>query len=68
MGLYSVFLGVGQLAGTAIGGRFADWNGIDGLLVLSVALGSITAGSLIALRRSEPSSEVVIARIRGGHK
>ena len=66
MGLYSVFLGVGQLTGTALGGRFADWNGIDGLLVLSVALGSITAGSLIALRRSEPSSEVLIAPIRGG--
>jgi MFS family permease len=68
MGLYSVFLGVGQLTGTAIGGRFADWNGIDGLLLLSVALGSITASSLIALRRSEPSSEVLIAPIRGGQE
>jgi MFS family permease len=68
MGLYSVFLGVGQLTGTAVGGRFADWNGIDGLLLLSVALGLITAGSLIALRRSEPSSEVLTTPIQSGQE
>ena len=53
MGLYSVFLGVGQLIGTSIGGYFADWNGVDGLLVLSAILGSITAISLLAMRRQE---------------
>jgi MFS family permease len=53
MGLYSVFLGVGQLIGTSIGGYFADWNGVDGLLVLSAMLGIITAISLLALRRRE---------------
>lgn len=55
MGLYSVFLGIGQLAGTAIGGRFAQWNGIDGLLIMSGILSVITAVSLIALRRFEAS-------------
>jgi MFS family permease len=53
MGLYSVFLGVGQLIGTSVGGYFADWNGVDGLLILSAMLGVITAVSLLALRRRE---------------
>ena len=53
MGLYSVFLGVGQLIGTSVGGYFADWNGVDGLILLSAILGGITAISLLALRRRE---------------
>jgi predicted MFS family arabinose efflux permease len=53
MGLYSVFLGIGQLIGTSLGGYFADWNGVDGLLFLSAILGAITAVSLLALRRRE---------------
>jgi MFS family permease len=55
MGLYSVFLGVGQLTGTSLGGYFADWNGVDGLILLSAILGGITAISLLALRRRETS-------------
>jgi MFS family permease len=51
MGLYSVFLGIGQLLGTATGGYFADWNGADGLLLLSAGFGLITAFSLVLLRR-----------------
>jgi len=54
MGLYSVFLGVGQFLGTSIGGYFAEWNGVDGLLMLSAIFGAITAVSLLALRRREP--------------
>jgi MFS family permease len=53
MGLYSVFLGIGQLVGTSLGGYFADWNGVDGLLFLSAILAAITAVSLLALRRRE---------------
>jgi len=53
MGLYSVFLGVGQLVGTSLGGYFIDWNGVDGLLLLSAILAGITAMSLLALRRQE---------------
>lgn len=56
MGLYSVFLGVGQLIGTSIGGYFADWDGVDGLLLLSTILGGITAFSLMTLRRGEVSA------------
>ncbi|MEW6126312.1 MAG: MFS transporter [Acidobacteriota bacterium] len=54
MGLYSVFLGVGQLIGTLAGGKFASWAGIDGLVLLSILLGLITLWTLIILRRQEP--------------
>jgi MFS family permease len=53
MGLYSVFLGLGQLLGTSIGGYFADWNGVDGLLLLSAVFGAVTGISLLGLRRRE---------------
>ena len=51
MGLYSVFLGIGQLLGATTGGYFADWKGIDGLLLLSAIFGVITVLSLMALHR-----------------
>jgi MFS family permease len=62
MGLYSVFLGLGQLVGTSLGGYFADWNGVDGLVLLSAILGAITAISLLALRRGEltPGSGLIL--------
>jgi predicted MFS family arabinose efflux permease len=56
MGLYSVFLGVGQFLGTAIGGRFASWNGIDGLLLMSAILGVITTVTVLLLRGQESAS------------
>src|SRR5581483_2800980 len=34
MGLYSFLLGFGQLGGTIIAGPFADWQGVDGLLII----------------------------------
>jgi MFS family permease len=51
MGLYSVFLGVGQFIGTASGGFFAQWKGIDGLVPLSVIFGIVTLISLFSLRK-----------------
>jgi MFS family permease len=56
MGLYSVFLGVGQLIGTVSGGLFAGWAGIDGLVLLSAILGLITLWTLVVLRRQEPQN------------
>ena len=32
MGLYSVFLALGQIIGSLLGGVAADWRGIDGIL------------------------------------
>jgi predicted MFS family arabinose efflux permease len=65
MGLYSVFLGVGQLIGTSVGGYFADWNGVDGLLILSAVLGGITAVSLLALRRQEMTAARQMELVKG---
>ena len=47
MGLYSVFLGVGQIGGALIGGIAADVQGMDGLLV---GTGVILALAFIPLR------------------
>jgi MFS family permease len=48
MGLYSVFLGIGQIGGALIGGIVAEWQGMDGLLV---GTGVILALALIPLRQ-----------------
>jgi MFS family permease len=61
MGLYSVFLGVGQLLGAATGGYFAEHRGIDGLLWLSAAFGIVTLISLALLRRLHPQEAVRVA-------
>jgi MFS family permease len=54
MGLYSVFLGLGQFLGTSLGGPFIDWIGADGM-ILSTALLGLLAGILVwRLRGSEP--------------
>jgi len=53
MGLYSVFLGLGQIVGSVASGTAADWLGIDGLLVASVALLLIALVPLRWLRGSE---------------
>ncbi|TAM56892.1 MAG: MFS transporter [Chloroflexota bacterium] len=38
MGLYSVFLALGQIGGNLVGGVAAEWRGIDGLLVATLAM------------------------------
>ena len=53
MGLYSVFLGVGQIVGSVASGGAADWLGIDGLLVASAALLLFALVPLYWLRASE---------------
>jgi MFS family permease len=53
MGLYSVFLGLGQIIGSVVSGAAADWLGIDGLLLASVALLVVALLPLAALRSSE---------------
>ncbi|HET9436428.1 MAG TPA: MFS transporter [Candidatus Limnocylindrales bacterium] len=65
MGLYSVFLAVGQIAGSLIGGLAADWRGIDGLLAATFGLLLVALLPLAQLRRHEhyvggPASPAVI--------
>ena len=53
MGLYSVFLALGQIAGALIGGIAAGIRGIDGMLVATIALLLIALPFLARLRRDE---------------
>ncbi|HEY8772256.1 MAG TPA: MFS transporter [Candidatus Limnocylindria bacterium] len=53
MGLYSVFLGIGQIIGALIGGATAQWRGIDGLLLGSFVLLLIAVLPLRGLRANE---------------
>jgi MFS family permease len=53
MGLYSVFLAVGQIIGALIGGVAADSRGIDGMLIATVALLIVALVPLAQLRRDE---------------
>ena len=53
MGLYSVFLGLGQFIGSSLGGPFVDWLGADGIAVVAALLGSFAALMLLRLQRME---------------
>lgn len=53
MGLYSVFLALGQITGSLAGGAAAEWRGIDGLLVASLGLLVLALLPVRALRDSE---------------
>ena len=53
MGLYSVFLAIGQITGALVGGAAADWRGIDGILAASLGLLVIALLPIHRLRSSE---------------
>jgi MFS family permease len=53
MGLYSVFLAIGQIVGALIGGVAADARGIDGMLIATVVLLIVALVPLAQLRRDE---------------
>ncbi|HZT06694.1 MAG TPA: MFS transporter [Chloroflexota bacterium] len=53
MGLYSVILGLGQMAGGALGSPFAAAAGVDGLIMVTAILGAVAFAAVFALRRFE---------------
>jgi predicted MFS family arabinose efflux permease len=53
MGLYSVFLGLGQIVGSLIGGFSANSFGFDGILAASVVLLGVAVVPLMRLRQYE---------------
>ena len=53
MGLYSVFLGLGQLLGGALGAVFAQIWGFDGLIYLTTLLACVALIALLSLFRME---------------
>ena len=50
MGLYSVFLGLGQFLGLSVGGLFVDYGGADGMALITGLLGVFAAFLVIRLR------------------
>ena len=63
MGLYSVFLAIGQIIGSLIGGFAADWRGIDGMLIATAVLLAI---ALIPLSRLRAQEHEIDAGAAGG--
>ncbi len=59
MGLYSIFLGLGQLLGNGLGGFFAHSWGFDGLISLTAILTCIALVSLLILNWYEKSFRVL---------
>jgi MFS family permease len=53
MGLYSVFLAIGQITGSLIGGFAADWLGIDGMFIATLILLGVAVIPLAQLRAQE---------------
>lgn len=53
MGLYSVFLAVGQIGGSLLGGAAADLRGLDGIFGLTLVLLAVALVPLFRLRASE---------------
>jgi MFS family permease len=53
MGLYSVFLALGQITGSLIGGVAADWRGIDGMFIATLILLGVAVIPLAQLRAQE---------------
>jgi MFS family permease len=58
MGLYSVFLALGQIAGSLIGGAAGEFRGIDGLLGATLVLLAVALVPLFRLRRFEHEVDV----------
>ena len=53
MGLYSVFLGLGQIIGSLTGGIAAEQWGLDGIFVVALVMLAIALGPLAQLRHFE---------------
>ena len=49
MGVYSVVLGLGYLAGNVLGGVFAQWAAFDGLAIQTIILAAVGLASVAAL-------------------
>jgi predicted MFS family arabinose efflux permease len=62
MGLYSVFLAVGQIVGALIGGFAASTRGIDGMLIATAVLLGVALVPLAQLRRDEDELSVQVVR------
>ncbi|MEY4388583.1 MAG: hypothetical protein RLZZ432_302 [Chloroflexota bacterium] len=53
MGLYSIFLGLGQVIGVKVAGELATVAGVDGLVYATLGFLAVAGGFLLVLRRVE---------------
>ena len=60
MGLYSVFLALGQITGSLIGGVAASIRGMDGIIVLTLVMLGIALAPLSRLRAVEHLLEPLV--------
>ncbi len=58
MGLYSVFLALGQIIGAVVAGVAAEWRGMDGLLIASAGLLVVAIIPLRRLRAAEHELDI----------
>lgn len=63
MGLYTILFGLGGFIGTLIGGPFADWKAVDGILIATVGLGILAAVLLVRLYQTEMRHELKASAI-----
>jgi predicted MFS family arabinose efflux permease len=61
-----VFLAIGQIAGSLIGGVAADWRGIDGMLLATAGLLVVALCRSTGLRSQEHEIDGANAGIRVG--
>ncbi len=57
MGVYTILFGLGGFLGTLIGGPFADWKAVDGILLVTALLGLVATLLLLRLYAAEAQAE-----------
>jgi hypothetical protein len=68
MGLYSVFLALGQITGSLIGGVAASIRGMDGIILLTLVMLGIALAPLSRLRAVEHLLEPLVGAPESGHR
>ena len=68
MGLYSVFLALGQITGSLIGGVAASIRGMDGIILLTLVMLGIAIAPLSRLRAVEHLLEPLVGAPEPGHR
>jgi MFS family permease len=66
MGLYSVFLALGQITGSLIGGFAVVWLGIDGMFIATLVLLAVAIVPLAQLRAEEHRFDQGVTGLDGG--
>jgi MFS family permease len=66
MGLYSVFLAVGQILGAVLAGAAAGWRGLDGMLLASIGLLLVALIPIGQLRQTESGAGHLDDQSRAG--